>query len=46
MEYLKIRVAKYSLPQEIEFRKDLPKTLIGKIATRVLEEEEERKNNN
>jgi long-chain acyl-CoA synthetase len=46
MEYLKIRVAKYSLPQELEFRKDLPKTLIGKIATRVLEEEEERKNNN
>ena len=45
MEYLKTRVAKYSLPHEIEFRKEFPKTIVGKIAYRVLEEEEEKKNN-
>lgn len=44
-EYLRTRVAKYSLPHEIEFRKEFPKTLVGKIAYRVLEEEEEKKNN-
>lgn len=39
-------LAKYSLPYEIEFRKDLPKTLVGKVAYRKLEEEEKNKNNN
>ena len=28
------------MPKEIEFRDDLPKTLVGKVAYRVLEEEE------
>ena len=28
------------MPRDIEFRKDLPKTLVGKVAYRVLEEEE------
>ena len=28
------------MPREIEFRKELPKTLVGKVAYRVLEEEE------
>lgn len=37
-------LAKYSLPYEIEFRKSLPKTLVGKVAYRKLEEEEKRKN--
>lgn len=32
-------IAKYAMPYEIEFRKDLPKTLVGKVAYRVLEEE-------
>ena len=27
------------MPREIEFRKELPKTLVGKVAYRVLEEE-------
>ena len=27
-------------PYDIEFREDLPKTLVGKVAYRVLEEEE------
>ena len=29
------------MPKEIEFRDELPKTLVGKVAYRVLEEEEE-----
>lgn len=29
------------MPTEIEFRAELPKTLVGKVAYRVLEEEEE-----
>ena len=40
MEYCKKHIAKYALPYEIEFRDDFPKTLVGKIAYRVLEEEE------
>lgn len=39
----KENVAKYAMPYEIEFRKELPKTLVGKIAYRQLEEEEEKK---
>ncbi|MEG1661551.1 MAG: AMP-binding protein, partial [Clostridiales bacterium] len=33
-------IAKYALPYEIEFRAELPKTLVGKVAYRILEEEE------
>ncbi len=33
-------VAKYAMPYDIEFREDMPKTLVGKVAYRVLEEEE------
>ena len=40
MEYCKKHIAKYALPYDIEFREDLPKTLVGKVAYRVLEEEE------
>ena len=36
---LNIHVAKYAIPREIEFRDDLPKTLVGKVAYRKLEEE-------
>ena len=36
-------VAGYALPREIEFRDSLPKTLVGKVAYRVLEEEETKK---
>ncbi len=39
MEYCRHRIAKYAMPYEIEFRQDLPKTLVGKVAYRVLEEE-------
>jgi long-chain acyl-CoA synthetase len=31
------------MPYEIEFRKDLPKTLVGKVAYRELEKEEQEK---
>ena len=31
------------MPYDIEFRAELPKTLVGKVAYRVLEEEEEEK---
>lgn len=40
MNYCKEHIAKYAIPKEIEFREELPKTLVGKVAYRVLEEEE------
>ena len=40
MEYCKKNIAKYALPYDIEFRDQLPKTLVGKVAYRILEEEE------
>lgn len=40
MAYCRKHIAKYSLPKDIEFRDELPKTLVGKVAYRVLEEEE------
>ena len=43
LKQLKLRVAAYALPREIEFRTELPKTLVGKVAYRILEEEEEKK---
>ncbi|MBE7023172.1 MAG: long-chain fatty acid--CoA ligase [Ruminococcaceae bacterium] len=36
-------IAKYALPKEYEFRDNLPKTLVGKVAYRELEKEEEAK---
>ncbi|MBR5741745.1 MAG: long-chain fatty acid--CoA ligase, partial [Firmicutes bacterium] len=40
MAYCRKNIAKYALPYDIEFREDLPKTLVGKVAYRILEEEE------
>ncbi len=40
LKYCGKHVAKYAMPRDIEYRKDLPKTLVGKVAYRVLEEEE------
>ncbi|MGM9573417.1 MAG: class I adenylate-forming enzyme family protein [Hominicoprocola sp.] len=40
LDYCARHVAKYAMPYDIEFRDDLPKTLVGKVAYRVLEEEE------
>ncbi len=43
LDYCRKHIAKYAMPYDIEFREDLPKTLVGKVAYRVLEEEELRK---
>ena len=40
LEYCRGHIAKYAMPYDIEFRAELPKTLVGKVAYRVLEEEE------
>ncbi|MBQ9323554.1 MAG: AMP-binding protein, partial [Clostridia bacterium] len=40
LDYCSRHIAKYAMPYDIEFREDLPKTLVGKVAYRVLEEEE------
>ena len=40
MEYCRENIAKYAMPYDIEFRDDMPKTLVGKVAYRQLEEEE------
>lgn len=45
LEYCRKNMAKYALPYDIEFRDQLPKTLVGKIAYRILEEEEAAKYN-
>lgn len=39
LAYCSKHIAKYAMPREIEFRSELPKTLVGKVAYRVLEEE-------
>ena len=39
LDYCAKHIAKYAMPREIEFRTELPKTLVGKVAYRVLEEE-------
>ena len=43
MSYCSKHIAKYAMPCDIEFRDELPKTLVGKVAYRVLEEEEQAK---
>ena len=40
LSYCRKNIAKYAMPYDIEFRDDMPKTLVGKVAYRVLEEEE------
>jgi long-chain acyl-CoA synthetase len=42
LAHLADQVAKYAVPKELEFRTELPKTLVGKVAYRVLEEEANR----
>jgi long-chain acyl-CoA synthetase len=39
LNYCKKHIAKYAMPYTIEFRSELPKTLVGKIAYTVLEKE-------
>ena len=40
LDHCRKHVAKYAMPYDIAFRDDMPKTLVGKVAYRVLEEEE------
>ncbi|MCL2366282.1 MAG: AMP-binding protein [Oscillospiraceae bacterium] len=45
-EHCQKNIVKYAMPREFEYRKELPKTLIGKVAYRTLEEEEQEKRQN
>ena len=38
IERLKVKISAYALPREIFFEKELPRTLVGKVAYRKLEE--------
>ena len=40
MDYCRKNISKYAMPYKIEFRESLPKTVVGKVAYRVLEQEE------
>ncbi|MBR3179092.1 MAG: AMP-binding protein [Clostridia bacterium] len=40
LAYCRKHIAKYAMPYDIAFKDDMPKTLVGKVAYRVLEEEE------
>lgn len=40
LNYCRKNIAKYAIPYDIEFRNELPKTLVGKVAYTVLEKEE------
>jgi long-chain acyl-CoA synthetase len=42
-EFAKARLAAYKVPREVEFRDELPKTLVGKVLRRALVEEEQAK---
>lgn len=43
VSYCRKHIAKYAMPHDFEVREDLPKTAVGKVAYRVLEEEEAKK---
>jgi long-chain acyl-CoA synthetase len=43
LTFCRAELSKFKVPQEIEFRKELPKTIIGKVLRRVLIDEEMKK---
>ena len=43
LDHCRKHVAKYAMPCDVAFRAEMPKTLVGKVAYRVLEEEELKK---
>ena len=43
IENCKKNISRYGVPKEIEFRTELPKTLVGKVAYRVLDEDAAKK---
>ena len=46
LDHCSKHVAKYAMPYDVEFKEDMPKTLVGKVAYRVLEEEALKNANN
>ncbi len=44
MDYCRQNIAKYAMPYDIAFKDEMPTTLVGKVAYRVLEEEELKNN--
>lgn len=43
IKFCKEKLANYKVPRQVEFRKELPKTMVGKILRRALKEEELKK---
>jgi long-chain acyl-CoA synthetase len=43
IEFCKGKMAKYKVPRMVEFRPELPKTMVGKVLRRILVEEEKKK---
>ena len=43
IEFCREKLAKYKVPKYVEFRSELPKTIVGKVLRRVLAEEERKK---
>ncbi|HEY8352697.1 MAG TPA: long-chain fatty acid--CoA ligase, partial [Sphingomonadales bacterium] len=43
ISYLRTRIGKHELPREVEFRDQLPKTMIGKLSKKELIAEEKAK---
>ncbi len=43
IQFCKENLSAYKVPRLVEFRKELPKTMVGKVLRRVLREEEEKK---
>src|SRR5690606_24088429 len=42
IDYCRENLTKYKVPKHVEFRKELPKTNVGKILRRALKEEDEK----
>jgi long-chain acyl-CoA synthetase len=40
IQYCREQLSKFKVPKEVEFRDQLPKTLVGKVLRRVLRDEE------
>lgn len=45
VSYCREKLAGYKVPRQVEFRKELPKTMVGKVLRRALREEEAKKKN-
>lgn len=46
LAFCREKLANYKVPKQVEFRDDLPKSIVGKVLRRVIREEEERKGHN